>query len=158
MLSLTPEVFNKYYEKLDSRRNETKRFKGNYGFSYFDQQPKRKDSKYFFLIWVNPEDDSPVGYIIAQKIRGVDNALDMIEVFSKYKGRGLSRQILEYLIKRLKIKILEVEKNNEIALILYLKCGFEIHPVSKELVESGKADQYVMSLPGTRIPKSWIYS
>lgn len=49
-----------------------------------------------------------------------------LEVFGKYKGKGLSYQLLDYATKKCGAKNLAVRKNNEIAKHVYDKYGFKV--------------------------------
>lgn len=53
-----------------------------------------------------------------------------LEVMPKYKGYGLSRQILDFAVKTMKCKYLSVNKSNEIAKHVYDKYGFKVYQES----------------------------
>ena len=48
-----------------------------------------------------------------------------LEIFGKYKGRGLSYDLLDYATKKCGVKNLSVEKSNDLAKKIYDKYGFE---------------------------------
>ena len=50
-----------------------------------------------------------------------------LEIISKYRGYGLSNQILDYCVKSMKCKYLSVNKNNELAKKIYDKYGFRVY-------------------------------
>ena len=49
-----------------------------------------------------------------------------LEIHDKYRGLGLSYQLLDYAAKKCGAKNLTVRKNNSIAKHVYDKCGFEV--------------------------------
>lgn len=53
-----------------------------------------------------------------------------LEITKKYRGYGLSEQILDYAVKTMKCKYLSVNKNNEIAKRVYDKYGFKVYQES----------------------------
>lgn len=52
--------------------------------------------------------------------------IQALEVFGKYKGRGLSKQVLDVAVKQLGATKLTVQKDNQIAINLYKSYGFKI--------------------------------
>ena len=50
-----------------------------------------------------------------------------LEIIPKYRGYGLSNQILDYCVKNMKCKYLSVNKNNELAKKIYDKYGFRVY-------------------------------
>ena len=50
-----------------------------------------------------------------------------LEIIPKYRGYGLSNQILDYCVKSMKCKYLSVNKNNELAKKIYDKYGFRVY-------------------------------
>ena len=156
-IEMNPIIFNRYYQKLDPKSAEAIRFKGNFEFNW-DEKRKYVGSRQFrFVLWIDPKTDNPVAYVLTQKLEDVDNAIDMLEVFSRYKNHGLARQILRFAISRLGVRILEVQYDNKIALNTYLKEGFQLLPERKELVDEGKKTHYILTIPGTKVPENWIY-
>ena len=86
----------------------------------------------------NPDDFSPFGYKVdfydgdyhigEGSVCGIkdDNAfLYDFEVYPKYRGMGYSKEMLQYLIDQYDLKQLFVKPDNNIAINLYKKYGFE---------------------------------
>lgn len=59
--------------------------------------------------------------------------INAFEIFGKYKGHGLSKQILKYAIKEYEITHLSVNKNNEVAYQLYKKLGFKTYNTTEKM-------------------------
>ncbi len=59
--------------------------------------------------------------------------INSFEIFDKYKGHGLSKQILKYAIKEYGITHLSVNKNNEVAYQLYKNLGFKTYRSSEKM-------------------------
>ena len=53
-----------------------------------------------------------------------------LEITEKYRGYGLSTQILDYAVKTMKCEYLSVNKNNEVAKKVYDKYGFKVYEES----------------------------
>ena len=56
-----------------------------------------------------------------------------LEIIPKYRGYGLSNQILDYCVKSMKCKYLSVNKNNELAKKIYDKYGFKVYHEDKTM-------------------------
>ena len=56
-----------------------------------------------------------------------------LEIIPKYRGYGLSNQILDYCVKSMKCKYLSVNKNNELAKKIYDKYGFRVYHEDKTM-------------------------
>ena len=56
-----------------------------------------------------------------------------LEIIPKYRGYGLSTQILDFCVKSMKCKYLSVNKNNEIAKKIYDKYGFKVYHEDKTM-------------------------
>lgn len=56
-----------------------------------------------------------------------------LEVMPKYRGYGLSEQVLDYAVKTMKCTYLSVNKNNEIAKKVYDKYGFKVYKESDSM-------------------------
>lgn len=80
-------------------------------------------------------DDSCKGYIILNEnelvgvisVRNDIKCIQALEVFGKYKGKGISYYLLDIATKELGAKSLTVRKTNEIAIHTYKKYGFKIN-------------------------------
>ena len=56
-----------------------------------------------------------------------------LEIIPKYRGYGLSTQILDFCVKSMKCKYLSVNKNNELAKKIYDKYGFKVYHEDKTM-------------------------
>ena len=56
-----------------------------------------------------------------------------LEIIPKYRGYGLSNQILDFCVKSMKCKYLSVNKNNELAKKIYDKYGFKVYHEDKTM-------------------------
>lgn len=75
-----------------------------------------------------------------------------LEITKKYKGYGLSKQILDYAVKTMNCKYLSVNKNNEIAKKVYDDYGFKVYQESDAMyymtIDKNFNESYVISLKG----------
>ena len=93
------------------------------------------------IAWL--DDDNLVAYTSVLK-RDDGIYIESLEVTNDYKGYGLGTQLLNYAVDTLHGTILGVAYDNEIAIRMYENKGFKIDPESKEKVESGKSNNYLM--------------
>lgn len=93
------------------------------------------------IAWL--DDDNLVAYTSVLK-RDDGIYIESLEVTNDYKGYGLGTQLLNYVVDTLHGTILGVAYDNEIAIRMYENKGFKIDPESKEKVESGKSNNYLM--------------
>ena len=56
-----------------------------------------------------------------------------LEILPKYRGYGLSNQILDFCVKSMNCKYLSVNKNNELAKKIYDKYGFKVYHEDKTM-------------------------
>ena len=56
-----------------------------------------------------------------------------LEITNKYKGYGLSKQILDYAVKTMNCKYLSVNKNNAVAKKIYDEYGFKVYQEDKTM-------------------------
>ena len=56
-----------------------------------------------------------------------------LEITKKYRGYGLSKQILDYAVKNMNCEYLSVNKNNEVAKKVYDKYGFKVYEESNTM-------------------------
>lgn len=104
----------------------------------------------FFI--VAEVDSKVVGYLSAV-VEGYFNRVChilSIAVLPEYRGRGIGSELLRYLIDLVKIKripaiILEVKKNNNVAINVYRKFGFKIIGYKYRYYSDG-SDALVMRL------------
>lgn len=68
--------------------------------------------------------DNNVAILVTLKMPNNFSYIDFIEVTDKYRGKGLSRQLIDIAMKQYHATVLCVDYDNEIARSLYKKCGF----------------------------------
>lgn len=95
------------------------------------------------VAWVD-KDNNVVAYVMSGEAKGYENSIwiKALEVSNKYKGYGLSSQLLKYAENNMRCNALSVEPSNEVAVNLYLKNGWKITQESKNLIKQGKLKIY----------------
>lgn len=93
------------------------------------------------------DDKNPVAVVMVRKESEIYTWITSIDIFPRYRGYGLSYQVLDYATKKMGANCLTVAKDNEIAKKVYDKYGF------RELIMDPKerhSDKVAyMALPGT---------
>lgn len=89
------------------------------------------------FVWIITDANEPVGYIVltlgySLEYLGCDAFIDELYVRPEYRRRGIGRRAFEVVAKaarRFEVRALhlEVERENDKALELYRKMGFEAH-------------------------------
>ena len=126
----TPKQPMDYYI-IDIHSNDAKK--------YYDKI-REHNNKYFNLymdgkILLDKSNDNFIGYVIVlndwvysgdsgKKYRG--NAINPLEVSKKYRGYGFGNILLDIAIKEFNANLLNVYRDNEIAIYMYKKAGFRI--------------------------------
>lgn len=115
----------------------------------------KKDYPFLKHIRTSPDTEScmwldgknPVAVVVVRKESEIYTWITSIDIFPRYRGYGLSYQILDYATKKMGANCLTVAKDNEIAKKVYDKYGF------RELIMGPKErhnDKVIyMALPGT---------
>ena len=115
----------------------------------------KKDYPFLKHIRTSPDTEScmwldgknPVAVVVVRKESEIYTWITSIDIFPRYRGYGLSYQILDYVTKKMGANCLTVAKDNEIAKKVYDKYGF------RELIMDPKErhnDKVTyMALPGT---------
>lgn len=115
----------------------------------------KKDYPFLKHIRTSPDTEScmwldgknPVAVVVVRKESEIYTWITSIDIFPRYRGYGLSYQILDYATKKMGANCLTVAKDNEIAKKVYDKYGF------RELIMGPKErhnDKVTyMALPGT---------
>lgn len=93
-------------------------------------------------LWVDSKNNSE---LVALLLVSYDGSIAPIEIYPKYRGHSLSKQIMKVAINELNAEYLYVEMDNEVAIKLYKDCGFEIMEIY-----NGK---YYMCLKGSEAYK-----
>lgn len=91
------------------------------------------------------DDKNPVAVVVVRKESEIYTWITSIDIFPRYRGYGLSYQVLDYATKKMGANCLTVAKDNEIAKKVYDKYGF------REILIDPKQNTKVtyMALPGT---------
>lgn len=142
------------FTKKPLTKDLIKKFKGQGKLIKYmrDSDPKYDDE---CVVWV--DGDKYVGSVTYDKkpdeqgyvwITGLDVGYD-------YLGAGLGSQILEYAMKA-GANALGVQRDNEIAMRMYLKHGFKISDISKEAVAAEKTHTYNLYLDPSNAVESVI--
>lgn len=85
------------------------------------------------------------------------NLIRCLEISDEYRGYGLSKQVLDYAVKKLKGNALYVMTDNKVAMKIYEDYGFKTTPTGKVKVRYGKGSYYQMTLTGTEPAKESAY-
>lgn len=107
-----------------------------------------RDSGYIFI----DSDDDFVAFVAVddRKEDSGDlanyNWITEIEVAPKYRGCGLSKQLLDIATGELKGDFLTVSYDNEVAINLYKKYGFKIGKNSYDQIKSGKSESKMYTM------------
>lgn len=113
----------------------------------------KKDYPFLKHIRTSPDTEScmwldgknPVAVVVVRKESEIYTWITSIDIFPRYRGYGLSYQILDYATKRMGANCLTVAKDNEIAKKVYDKYGFREMRIDPK--QSAKVTY--MALPGT---------
>lgn len=161
-MSLYEEDYN-YLRDFASEVNENFEHKGELKLWDFDfRQGTGKDIKHslkekdHLFIYIDLFDNTYAWFdkdnsLVAICANGWDfllkcQAISYLYISEKYRGYGLSNQIMEFLIKDLNCESLCVAKSNKVAIKLYKKFGFTI----LESVNKIDEDCYILYLPKIR--------
>lgn len=106
-----------------------------------------KEYKVEGYAWFNQQDELVCHVSSCEYYHDKTKWITSLEVMQKFKGHGLSEQILDYATKTMDCKYLAVDKNNEVAKYIYDKYGFKVFHVDNE-----DDDVYLMSIdPNPRV-------
>lgn len=83
-----------------------------------------KDSEVFIAY----ENDAPIGFIACETKVNVTE-IRSIAVLPEWQGRGIGMQMVKNTLKSIKIPVVHLvtHPKNTNAIVMYLKCGFEIY-------------------------------
>ena len=113
-------------------------------YKYFDKKEidyYRKDNRKGEIL-VETEYPSAIGYIYVSYKNNNVNEVGPFKVFDAYKGKGFGQELLEDAINKYKANTIVVYKDNEVAIELYKKVGFNI----VENIKKNNEDAYLMKL------------
>ena len=109
-----------------------------------------KDTKEYKVegyVWFNQQGELVCHVSSCEYYHDSTKWITSLEIMKKFKGHGLSEQILDYATKTMNCKYLAVDKNNEVAKYIYDKYGFKVFHVDNE-----DDDVYLMSIdPNPRV-------
>ena len=87
-----------------------------------------------------------VCYVCVNQEGNGKNLITAFEVMRKYRGHGLSEQLLDFAVRQFGVNRLTVSKFNVLAIRIYKDYGFKMTPKSKKEVASGEVNNYEMRL------------
>lgn len=93
-------------------------------------------------IYTDKKDDSLVAIIAVATYKNKESWIQPIQVSEKYRGYGLSNQLMDIAVHQLGAKYLAVYSDNEVAIELYKKYGFKVF----EKVDYNNEIVYFMSI------------
>lgn len=130
----------KGYLDLDSfkKNNLTDALAKKYGIYIFAKSLKRHRG----YVYTDKNDDSLVAMIAVATYKNKESWIQPIQVSEKYRGYGLSNQLMNIAINKLGAKYLAVYSDNEVAIQLYKKYGFKVF----EKVDYNNEIVYFMSI------------
>lgn len=110
----------------------------------YENALSREDTVYM----VAKEDDRIIGSCGVRNILA-EGEITNVMIDEPYRGRGISAPMLLELLKQgeaigIEHFFLEVRKSNEPAIKLYMKCGFVVEGLRKNLYEKPSEDGFVM--------------
>ena len=112
--------FVEWFKSLDENERAAERLK-----NYYEWYKKYRDSyKLDFVIWIRKE--CITCYLVICCFSDSINEIQMLEVMPSYKHSGLGTQLLQYAIEVYDANRLDVHFDNDIAIKMYTKAGFEI--------------------------------
>lgn len=123
---------------------ETSVFPSPWARSIFRRELENELAEYYVAVL----DDEIIGYGGIWKIIG-EAHITNITIVAEKRGNGFGKTMLEFLIKRvIKLKYygitLEVRANNDVALSMYKKHGFEEVGIRKNYYPAEKQDAIIM--------------
>ena len=97
-------------------------------------------------VYTDRKDDSLVAIIAVATYTNGESWIQPIKVSEKYRGYGLSKQLMDVAINQLGAKYLAVYSDNEVAINLYRQYGFKVF----EKVDYNNSIVYFMSIDSPR--------
>ena len=146
-----------YYFDRITNKEEVLRLDPKMTGEIFDKFP---ETTYYFYYYDNDTGNSDmIGYLAIQKsISGIHPVLKKsmdgymyiwaVEILEQHRGKGMGSKMLTEILSDKKKYILQVEKDNKIAIKLYKKLGFKIKKKVKKIDSSGNTVlKYIMTRP-----------
>lgn len=138
-IDVTPQVYEKYASKTNCMTDCV------FGLESYHKDPKGWQNDVSMKLWL--DGDKPVAYLEVSSLNkrktGGARSIHVIKIDRQYRGYGLSKQIIDYAIKRLKANWVFLMKRNEIGLKIFKDYGFKINAFDKKDYES--ADRICLS-------------
>ena len=117
-VEITEEIINKYKKEYHVLRHvrckDTKEYKCD-GYMWLD------NNKLVCHVGSCEYNDDHTKWIVS------------LEILPKYKGHGLSKQILDFAVKKMKCRYLSVNKSNKLAKYIYDQYGFKVYQEDKNM-------------------------
>lgn len=116
---ITKDIIDKYKSEYPSLRH----------IRYKDT----KEYKVEGYVWFNQQGEMVCHVSSCEYYDDGTKWITSLEIMKKFKGHGLSNQILDYATKTMNCKYLSVDKNNEVAKYIYDKYGFKVFHEDKKI-------------------------
>lgn len=84
-------------------------------------------------IWIDKKTDMPVAIVNVEEKDDGFSWIQAFEIFTPYKGHGLSKDILNVAIRDLKATNLSVNKDNQVAIKIYKSYGFKTYKTTESM-------------------------
>lgn len=84
-------------------------------------------------IWIDKKTDMPVAIVNVEEKDDGFSWIQAFEIFTLYKGHGLSKDILNVAIRDLKATNLSVNKDNQVAIKIYKSYGFKTYKTTESM-------------------------
>ena len=138
-IDVTSQVYEKYASKTNCMTDCV------FGLESYHKDPKGWQNDVSMKLWL--DGDKPVAYLEVSSLNkrktGGARSIHVIKIDRQYRGYGLSKQIIDYAVKRLKANWAFLMKRNEIGLKIFKDYGFKINAFDKKDYES--ADRICLS-------------
>lgn len=141
------------YNKLISSYNELKSVQDDNPFFIQDEFKLKKEKIKIgntpanYYVWTDSKNNKVAEFYTYKHWDGI-NVVNL-EIFRKYRGKGLSYKLLDYAINKCGVKCLSVEKSNSNAKHVYDKYGFKVVDQDDKY--------YYMSIKGKSTNESFSY-
>ena len=118
-VEITEEIINRYKKEYPVLRHvrckDTKEYKCD-GYMWLDN-----NNKLVCHVGSCEYNDDHTKWIVS------------LEILPKYKGHGLSKQILDFAVNKMKCRYLSVNKSNKLAKYIYDQYGFKVYQEDKNM-------------------------
>ena len=109
------------------------KYKSEYPSLRYIPYKDTKEYKVEGYVWFNQQGEMVCHVSSCEYYDDGTKWITSLEIMKKFKGHGLSNQILDYATKTMNCKYLSVDKNNEVAKYIYDKYGFKVFHEDKKI-------------------------